>query len=194
MSKSGEKCTVCQSNVPHYDGVFLTIEGNSRFHCNGCYNRRLSEMAEIQFDHPDFQPVTLKDSDGKPHEFQFTTRLLPNGISIQALEIQKGSPQGYQFQVMGPLEGDVLAIFGQLFERIRSGLSQKHLEKAKHGMLISDSNVVRGRIEWDDDTGGEIPLLIIDGKPITWEQLGRMLMTYEGFNFKLEIFDPFESR
>jgi len=95
---------------------------------------------------------------------------------------------------MGPLEGDVLAIFGQLFERIRSGLSQKHLEKAKHGMLISDSNVVRGRIEWDDDTGGEIPLLIIDGKPITWEQLGRMLMTYEGFNFKLEIFDPFESR
>ena len=64
----------------------------------------------------------------------------------------------------------------------------------KHAMLISDSNVVRGRIEWDDDTGGEIPLLIIDGNPITWKQLGRMLMTYEGFNFKLEIFDPFESR
>jgi hypothetical protein len=150
-------------------------------------------MAEMQFDHPDFQPVTLKDSDGKPHEFHFTTRLLPNGISIQALEIQKGSPRGYQFQVMGPPEGDVLAIFGQLFERIRNGLSQKHLEKTKHGMLITDSNVVRGRIEWDDDTGGEIPLLIIDGKPITWEQLGRMLMTYEGFNFKLEIFDPSES-
>ncbi len=105
MSQSEEKCTVCQSNVPLCDGVFLTIKGNSRFHCKRRYNRRLSEMAEVQFDHPDFQRVTLKDFDGKPHELQFSTRLLPRGISIHALEIQKGRPQGYQFQVRGPLEG-----------------------------------------------------------------------------------------
>jgi len=194
MSKSMAKCTVCQSNVPDYDGVFLTIEGRSRFHCNRCYNRKLAEMAQLQFDHPDFQPVTLKDSDGKPHQFQFITRLLPHGISIQALEIQKGGPQGYQFHVVGPLDGDVLAIFGQLFERIRNSLAQKHIEKTSYGLSITDNDVVRGRIEWDDDTDGKIPLLIIDGKPIKWEQLGRMLMTYEGFNFKLEIFDSSESR
>jgi hypothetical protein len=28
-----------------------------------------------------------------------------------------------------------------------------------------------------------------DGKEISWRQFGQMLMTYEGFNFKLEIFD-----
>ncbi len=31
--------------------------------------------------------------------------------------------------------------------------------------------------------------LIIDGKEITWEDFGQMLMTYEGCNFKLQIFD-----
>jgi hypothetical protein len=30
---------------------------------------------------------------------------------------------------------------------------------------------------------------VIDGKKIKWDEFGRMLMTYEGFNFKLEIFD-----
>jgi hypothetical protein len=151
-------------------------------------------MHEMHFDHPDFQQVTLRDADEEPHEFHFTTRLLPNGISIQALEIKDGSPQGYQFDVIGPLEGDVLALLGQLFERIRNALSQKHVETTEHGLQITDGSVVRGRITWDDDTDGEIPLLIIDGKPVTWEQLGRMLMTYEGFNFKLEIFDRSESR
>lgn len=194
MNKSGEKCTVCKAKVPHYDGVFLTIEGRSKFHCNRCYNRRLSEMHEMHFEHPDFQPVTLKDADGEPHEFHFTTRLLPNGISIQALEIKDGSPQGYQFDVIGPLEGDVLALLGQLFERIRNALSQKHLEMTEHGLHIANGDVVRGRIDWDDESEGRIPLLIIDGKPVTWEQLGEMLMAYEGFNFKLEIFDTSESR
>ena len=33
------------------------------------------------------------------------------------------------------------------------------------------------------------PLIVIDGKEISWRQFGQMLMTYEGFNFKLEIFD-----
>lgn len=148
----------------------------------------------MHFDHPDFQPVTLKDVDGEPHEFHFTTRLLPSGISIQALEIKDGSPQGYQFDVIGPLEGDVLALFGQLFERVRNALSQKHLEMTEYGLHIANDDVVRGRIDWDDESDGRIPLLIIDGKPVTWEQLGEMLMTYEGFNFKLEIFDTSESR
>jgi len=30
---------------------------------------------------------------------------------------------------------------------------------------------------------------VIDGKGIDWYELGRMLSAYEGFNFKLDIFD-----
>jgi hypothetical protein len=30
---------------------------------------------------------------------------------------------------------------------------------------------------------------VIDGKELSWEEFGRMLMTYEGFQFKLAILD-----
>ena len=39
-----------------------------------------------------------------------------------------------------------------------------------------------------------MPLLIVDGKPVTWEELGRMVSPYTGFCFKLEIFDRSEER
>jgi hypothetical protein len=36
-------------------------------------------------------------------------------------------------------------------------------------------------IEWDPETEGARPLLIVDGRTFTWDQIGRMLMTFEGF-------------
>jgi hypothetical protein len=39
---------------------------------------------------------------------------------------------------------------------------------------------------------GRVPLLVIDGREITWEEFGRMLMTFEGWQFKLEIRDMSE--
>jgi len=53
---------------------------------------------------------------------------------------------------------------------------------------------VRGQITWDDNEDGRVPCLVIDGRELSWEEFGRMLMTYEGFNFKLEIFEGFEER
>jgi hypothetical protein len=34
-----------------------------------------------------------------------------------------------------------------------------------------------------------VPLLVIDGREISWQQFGRMLMRFEGRQFKLEIHD-----
>ena len=48
---------------------------------------------------------------------------------------------------------------------------------------------VVARIGWDDDYDGEIPEIFIDGERISWVQFGKMLMTFEGWNFKLNIFD-----
>ena len=52
--------------------------------------------------------------------------------------------------------------------------------------------MVRGRIEWDDDRGGRVPLLVIDGREIDWDEFGRMLMSFEGSQFKLNIADKSE--
>ena len=75
-----------------------------------------------------------------------------------------------------------------------SGLHQKHIEwsDTTNSWQITKVDVVRAKIDSDlenDDYYGHPPLIVIDGKEIKWEDFGRMLMTYEGFNFKLEIFD-----
>ncbi len=189
-----EQCEMCGERVPSYEIINVRDGEKYKRHCNRCYNKVISEMYELDFEHPEFQPFTMKDVDGSPHEFCFRTHIIPSGVSIEALELIKGVPEGYQFQVLGPFEADPLELFGQLFERIRSALSMKHIETGEYGLQITDKNVVRGRITWDDENDGRIPRLVIDGKPVSWEELGRMLMAYEGWNFKLEIYDGSETR
>lgn len=72
---------------------------------------------------------------------------------------------------------------------MRRALSRKHIEtEERYGApSVLDDMEARGRIEWDDESGGQLPLLVIDGKPVTWHQFGRILSTYEGWQFKLEI-------
>ena len=79
-----------------------------------------------------------------------------------------------------------------LLERMRRALSTKHLTEGERGLEIADHRVVRGRIEWDDAHNGRIPLLIIDGREIGWEEFGRMLMSFEGWQFRLNIADKSE--
>ena len=80
---------------------------------------------------------------------------------------------------------------GRLLEKMRRALSVKHLKNGDYGLQISDQGIVRGRIEWDKHQDGR-PLLVIDGREINWDQFGSMLMSYEGWQFKLTIADKSE--
>ena len=114
------------------------------------------------------------------------------GVALDAFELRDGSPAGYQFQIIGDPKDDLLVLLGRLIEKIRRALSLKHLTDDKHGPQIADHQVVRGRIEWDDAHSGRVPLLVIDGREIDWDQFGRMLMSFEGSQFKLNIADKSE--
>jgi len=72
---------------------------------------------------------------------------------------------------------------------MRRALSIKDVKDDALGLQIADHQIVRGRIEWDDAGDGRVPLLVIDGREITWEEFGCMLMSFEGRQFKLEIRD-----
>ncbi len=48
---------------------------------------------------------------------------------------------------------------------------------------------VRGRIEWDDAEEGRVPTVVHHGRAYSWDQLGEMMMSFEGWQFKLEIID-----
>jgi len=52
--------------------------------------------------------------------------------------------------------------------------------------------LVCGHIAWDDTNEDRMPLMVVDGREITWDDFGRMLMAFEGWQFKLEILDRSE--
>ena len=132
------------------------------------------------------------DASGKAHVFQFRTHLFGSGVALEAFELRDGDPAGYQFKVIGDPEGDLLALLGRLIEKMRRALAIKHVEDTALGLQVTDNLNVRGQIGCDLDEDDRVPLVVIDGREISWADFGRMLMTFEGWQFKLEIRDMSE--
>jgi len=158
-----------------------------RLLCNECFNREMAAIAGIDFQHPQFTPVDLTDAEGKKHMFCFATRLNGDRVSIEAYE--EDADTGYRFQVLGRAE-EVQKLFHKLLGKMRRALTWQHIVEEDGRLTVTDDLTVRGRFEWDDKTDGELPLLVIDGKAVTWDEFGRILMTFEGWQFKIEIYDP----
>ena len=53
---------------------------------------------------------------------------------------------------------------------------------------------VHGRFDWDENMDGDVPLLAIDGRAVTWDAFGRLLTSFEGWQFKLEIYESSDER
>lgn len=41
-----------------------------------------------------------------------------------------------------------------------------------------------------DAQEGRMPQVLVDGRSFTWDELGKMLMAFDGWQFTLEMFDP----
>ena len=190
-----EQCSHCGQRVATYDGVYFSAEGLHRFLCSKCYNESICETYGLDIENLSFHPITLKNSDSGGHTFYFQTRLFGDKVNIQALEMKKGEPKGYEFSAHGDAEDDLFGLFSKLVERMRRELERKHIEPSDlTRYIITEQNIVRGHINWDDETEGQVPCLVIDGKELSWHEFGRMIMAYEGFHFKLEIFEGDEER
>ena len=122
--------------------------------------------------------------------WQRRMRLLGSMMALDAFEVKAGVPKGYQFQILGEPEDEPLSLLARLVERMRRSLSVKHLD-SEHGAQIADQTVC-GRIEWDESEDGRVPLLVIDGQEVSWDEFGRMLMSFEGWQFRVAIRDRSE--
>ncbi|MFZ3178726.1 MAG: hypothetical protein WBO09_01050 [Methylocystis silviterrae] len=111
---------------------------------------------------------------------------------MDAFELRDGNPAGYQYQVIAEPEEELLALLGRLIEKMRRALAVKYIDDGERGLQITQAKVVRGLIDWDSEQGGSTPLLVIDGREISWEEFGRIIAGFEGFQFKLEFRDKSE--
>ena len=183
-------CEACGTTVPGYDVVnYGSMEQGYRELCTRCFNGEVASALSLdRFENVRLHPVVMTDCAGERHEFHFQWRLLGSMGVLDAFELTAGEPGGYQFQIIGEPDDDPLALLGRLIERMRRSLSVKHLVRSEHGRQIADLTVC-GRIDWDGSQDGRIPMLVIDGQEVSWRELGRMLMTFEGWQFRLTIFD-----
>ncbi len=85
-------------------------------------------------------------------------------------------------------------MFAKLVDRLHCELERVHIETCDITRYRIAENVVRGHITWDEDMNGEVPCLVIDGEEISWHEFGRMLMTFEGFLFKIDLFEGNEEK
>ncbi len=141
------------------------------------------------FEHIDFEPRTMTDAYGLKRVVEFRTHLFGTGVAIDAIEFIDDRSEGYRFKVIGPEDGDLLELLARLVTKMRRGLAYVHLEESAHGLQIGDPGIVRARVESDLDGQTDGPVVVIDGRSISWDELGRMVAAYEGFQFKLELKD-----
>lgn len=189
-----EKCKFCGTFVPSYKTIYVQVDKEYQCSCLKCYNSRMAEYSEHDFEHVELDPIILKDYEDVDHKFHFTVRHLVDRVAIEAFEIKDSQRGGYEFSYIGDIDEEIYNLFAKLVERILIGLHRRHIEWSDitKRWQITEDNVVRGTITCDlesDEYGEQPPLIVIDGKEIKWEDFGQMLMTYEGFNFKLEIID-----
>ena len=183
-------CEACSKKIPGYDTVhYGSIEQGYRTLRTQCFNVEVAKRSGLDdFENVELKPIGLTDCKGKRHQFHFLTRLLGDILSLEAFELRKGHRAGYQFQLLGTPENDLFELLARLVLRIRKALSVKHIEDSAYGYSFVDS-LVQGRIEWDPEHEGRVPIMVVDGREVTWEEFGRMLMSREGSQFKLEILD-----
>ncbi len=187
-------CERCGTLVPRHDLTHFTTETGASELCTLCFNADVAQRSGIDdFDNHPLDPVLITAADGVIHEFHLRTRLLGAIVTLEAYELKDHAPSGYQFQLVGEPDEDRFVQLGRLVERIRRTLATTYLEDGRDGLQIKDMEV-KGTIEADlsdeaDVMGSSAPMLVIDGRDVSWEEFGRMLMTFEGFQFKLEIVD-----
>ncbi len=187
-----ECCSTCGAAIVVHGGVNLCSEGESRLLCLRCYNEFMAKRLDLDYEHIEFDPVTLEGPDGLLHTFEFRSRIFGEQLALEAHEVTE-SEEGYEFSEIADAEQDLYLTFRSLFERIRRELSRQHLEFDQDYYHIKDG-LVRGHITSSAVDDHQTPLLVIDGKPIRWEEFGRMVSTYMGFRFKIELFDQSEEK
>jgi hypothetical protein len=184
-----EKCGACGATLGPSEAIHVAGEGPR---CYPCFNRAIAERIGIDYDDPRFQPIVLEDGEGAPHTFLIRSILVPTGHELEAVEKTDDDRPGYRFAVLGDFDADPWELFQRLLATRRDAVAMRHVRRSELGWQLTSDQRLVGRIEWDPESEARLPLVVIDGKAFSWEQVGHMLMTFEGFTLEARVKDTIE--
>ena len=182
------RCGSCGVAIESFEAINVVGVGER---CYSCFNREADRLG-VRFDDTPLQPIVVADPEGVSHTFEIRSRLVATGHAMEALERTNNGQSGYRFEVLGDHEIDAWALFQSLYAKMRREIATRHVERKELGWQITSAQRLVGRIEWDPNTDGGVPLLVVDGKAFTWDQVGRMLITFEGFTLDAHMEDSIE--
>ena len=186
------ECGICGSRIASYDAIsFGSQETGYIDLCSRCFSIEAAQLGKTGFEHVGFEPLEISDAEGTRHRFSFQLIHLGDRTVLKAFEVQNAIPGGYEFQIVGHWQADPFELMAKLIERIKRGLSQLYLVQTNGRWMVADQKL-RGRIDFDTQSPCPLPMLVIDGRKISWQEAGKMLMAFEGWQFQIEMKDPSE--
>lgn len=124
---------------------------------------------------------TFVDCCGKAHEFALELLETASGYFVRATERLSGE-DGYAFAAHS--ETDPYLALGRLRGKIHKGLATRYLAAGEPQPRLRH-DVAAGHISY----GG----VVVDGQYLTFHEFAAILSAHEGWQFKLEIVDPYDT-
>jgi len=159
--------------------------------CDGCADRRVAKQTGLaELGRPPAAFV-LTGPDARRHRMQPRPWRAPTGIVVDLEETGVPTGEGFQFSILGADDADVGELLGELRAHAEAEVSRRYLKPNPHGsgwFLAADE--VAGRLVWGEgkEEGGAFDV-VVDGRTLSWDELGHALGSYEGWRFRLVIED-----
>ncbi len=183
-------CGRCKRRLRPEQTISVTGVGER---CYVCFNAETAGRMGVAFDNTPLQPIEVADADGVVRHFEIRSILCATGHEMIAEEVPRPTDGGgYRFAVLGDFEADAWGLFQRLHAKMRHEMGDRHIQYTEYGWQLTKRESLVGRIESDLNADDRRPLLIVDGKALTWDDVGRMLMTYEGFTLRVAVEDSIE--
>jgi hypothetical protein len=124
----------------------------------------------------------VEDYAGRQRVFLITCHEGGLGFTVRATE-QGREGTGYEFAAYS--ETSPYSALGRVRDKMRRGLATRHIVGSPGDYQMTHDQL-RGRISSDRETG---VFVVVDGIPLTMEDLAHILSTHEGWSFELTILD-----
>lgn len=173
------RCSDCRS--PR-----AAVRLDDRVLCDGCADRRLSSTTGW----PELVPAPpaeiITGPDGRSHLIGYRIMRMPGGITAMAEENGDDLDAGYRVELTIDHDGDQAALPDHLRAAAHSAIGRLYLEPDEwHGWGLAEDEVAGRLVE--DGSGDGPPGVVVDGRLLSWEDLGRLLSPYAGWSFQLRL-------
>jgi hypothetical protein len=162
--------------------------------CDRCADRRLAAATGWPPLPEPPAPEVVVGPDGRRHFVRYRLLRLPGAVLALAEELGEPASPRHRLELRCGHLADPRPLLGRLRADVRAAISYPYLEPEQgHGWGLAGDRV-GGYLEEDDPEQGEQLRVLVDGRSLSWEELGDLLRPYVGWSFELRLGGALPSR